>query len=253
MGKEGNIKPKQYLLDCLKINKDELTYYLIDYLRCLINLEFSITKPYINERERQILKRTSIYNEIMAYNLYHRIQYLLTKDGLPITITGNNQTYAIYSDYRFCKLFEFYHGTNKTYKLSYNHISIHEYIETLTTKDEILAYLSELMEKIKNETNPYPEHIMKYTASLWEDIHKQLIENYEDAYQQVLDRTPRYGDFAIMALSSEISRIILDEFCLTKADFTEVAPRILTDDYHINTIQMKKLPNIEIRRHLNYF
>jgi len=255
MNCESSIKSKEKLLEQIKINKEDLSFYLQDYLKCLLDLEFSVTKPYINERERLALEFRDIYIEVMAFNLYYRTKAIFETNNYPVGIYGNSQSFSVYTDLtrKMTKVFEFYHGTNHSYHLNYNHLSIYEYIQTLKTKNEILVYLSELIERIRNEKNPYPNRIMKYTSSLWESNHKQIIESYELGYQEVVNRSPTIEDFALAALTQEIKEEFYKEYDLKDDDFEEATPRTLTDDFHINTGMVKRLKDIEIRRDINYF
>ena len=88
---EEKVKTKEELLELLNKYKVILKNEMIDYLKSLINLEFSIMRNYINSSERQALSELEIYKNIAIYNIYNRAMNLFNKEQNKFCIVGNNQ------------------------------------------------------------------------------------------------------------------------------------------------------------------
>lgn len=79
---------KQELIDSLNKEKLVLSGRITDYLKSLLELEFSVLKKEITDEERNILAEYTIYKRIAAYNIYNRALNILKKSPIELDITG---------------------------------------------------------------------------------------------------------------------------------------------------------------------
>lgn len=104
-----NIKPKEYLLSELDNYKNSISPNLFIYLYNLINLNISALEDKINTIEEVLFKNTSLYRDVVAYNIYnYAFNYYLNNPDLRIDDQINN--IKLYRDNY--KLFDFYHDDN---------------------------------------------------------------------------------------------------------------------------------------------
>ena len=113
----------------IKLNKDDLSSFYLDYLKCLVDLEFSVLREYINERERGILQRSNIYWKVSLYNLLHRTLYLIKKNA-KVEVYQTERGFSVLScdTEKMHKVFEFYHVYDEKFKLNYCHLSLFQLV-----------------------------------------------------------------------------------------------------------------------------
>lgn len=73
------LESKARLKQILYTNKDRFTKEIFDYLNSLLELEFAVTKDYINSKTRIELSQDETYYQVSLYNIYHLIDNLLTR------------------------------------------------------------------------------------------------------------------------------------------------------------------------------
>lgn len=73
------LESKTRLKQILYTNKDKFTKEIFDYLNSLLELEFAVTKDYINSKTRIELSQDETYYQVALYNIYHLIDNLLTR------------------------------------------------------------------------------------------------------------------------------------------------------------------------------
>ena len=73
------LESKSRLKQILYTNKDKFTKEIFDYLNSLLELEFAVTKDYINSKTRIELSQDETYYQVALYNIYHLIDNLLTR------------------------------------------------------------------------------------------------------------------------------------------------------------------------------
>ena len=73
------LESKARLKQILYTNKDKFTKEIFDYLNSLLELEFAVTKDYINSKTRIELSQDETYYQVALYNIYHLIDNLLTR------------------------------------------------------------------------------------------------------------------------------------------------------------------------------
>ena len=77
LNKEFFINNKEDLLNLLKVYQYELTDVQMDYLKSVINLEFSVIRDYISDSDRIALSEYEIYDIAALYNIYNRMLKIL--------------------------------------------------------------------------------------------------------------------------------------------------------------------------------
>ena len=79
------LESKSRLKQILYTNKDKFTKEIFDYLNSLLELEFAVTKDYINSKTRIELSQDEIYYQVALYNIYHlNFSKIISKDFLKI-------------------------------------------------------------------------------------------------------------------------------------------------------------------------
>ena len=73
------LESKSRLKQILYTNKDKFSKEIFDYLNSLLELEFAVTKDYINSKTRIELSQDETYYQVALYNIYHLIDNLLTR------------------------------------------------------------------------------------------------------------------------------------------------------------------------------
>lgn len=73
------LESKSRLKQIIYTNKDKFTKEIFDYLNSLLELEFAVTKDYINSKTRIELSQDETYYQVALYNIYHLIDNLLTR------------------------------------------------------------------------------------------------------------------------------------------------------------------------------
>lgn len=71
------LESKSRLKQIIYTNKDKFTKEIFDYLNSLLELEFAVTKDYINSKTRIELSQDEIYYQVALYNIYHLIDIYL--------------------------------------------------------------------------------------------------------------------------------------------------------------------------------
>jgi len=74
------VSSREELLDSLNKYRKILSCDIFDYLKSLIELEFSVIRNYIYEEDREVLSELSIYRKVAIYNIYYRIVELFKRD-----------------------------------------------------------------------------------------------------------------------------------------------------------------------------
>lgn len=249
------IKSKEVLLNEICENKDEISSYLRDYLKCLLDLEFNPIREYINSKDRSILELTNIYNDVFLYNLFYRMKWLLDTNGLPLAVYNSKNGFDVY-DYEMkknVKLFEFFHMNNPMYKIFFVHLNLNQYVQTIS-KQEVLDKLESIITQLKSEKNPYPHVIMPYMSNFWEVWHQKIIDSYEEGYLSICNypATISSDESKVVEVTEKIYEALMNEFDISQDDFSVQLKKELTEDYCLSETIVKDFPKLSLRNTIKY-
>ena len=75
----NRINTKEELVKLLKSYEDILSIQMVDYLKSLIDLEFSVVRDNISDKDRVVLSELHIYRRVSMYNSCHMKIYIFNK------------------------------------------------------------------------------------------------------------------------------------------------------------------------------
>ena len=270
--KHNRICSSEELNEILKQYKGILNKSTIDYLKSLINLEFSVIKDYIGNNERNALSELEIYKKIAIYNIYNRALNIIRQTGFELDIDNDNlECLSIFGliGEKNVRLFDFNYGERpigfetkipKGYKnLNVGTISLYETLENEELKKAELLKIMNKLEKLYDQKNPYSscQGICGGHDSIWDFEHFKKIQEYERRFNQ-LDSKKGLDDDDKKEI--EMTKIVygalLEDYGLTSESFSEEKKPLTLLSYDNSTELEKKLvknlPNIKIENNIKY-
>ena len=233
------VEDKEVLKSLLKRYEDTLNKPTLEYLNCLIELEFSVVKDNISSTKKENLIELELYRRIAIYNIYNRVLNLL-RSHEDLDIQSNSAGYeGVYvfkklNDDSIVELFNFDYDINR------NRVGEIEFYETREETEEErntkINYVKGAIERISHETSHDDKNI--------EDIQLDRIRRIEH-YKRMLSELEKEKVLTdIDRLKIETSKyyleLLLNEFGLTKED--------LKDD----KVLVKRLPRLTIKNNIRY-
>lgn len=85
----NKVNTREELLELLKEYRGILSNPMQDYLNSLIELEFSVIRDYIKDKDREVLAELEIYKKVAIYNIYNRALNLFKMQDMQLSISGN--------------------------------------------------------------------------------------------------------------------------------------------------------------------
>ena len=241
--KFDNVKTKEEMIEELKGYKAFLSSYYYDYLRSLIELQFSIFNKNISEEEKKRLSELDIYREIAKFNIYNQAIDLVKDEDA--TFNGNEQKYEgliIYVDDN--RVFDFSYRAKYCDPKSiegYKRIDVGtiSLFQTLDSRSSFEEEVSKLKEKILEEENAKcPSNIVDYIT--WKSNHEERLSNLKMQLEDLLEDSNYQED----QKRSEASNRIRDKFMeLYGISEDELIPDSQEHESS-NTRKIKKIPGI---------
>ena len=207
--------------------KDILQPSMMEYLNSLINLEFSVVKSEINEKERNALSNLPIYDQIAIYNIYQRAISLFKESQRNVEVEGNDEhlegiiVYSKEKDSR--RLFEYeYIGKNIP---DCGAIRIFQYGVSRKRKEE---EIERLREKLKYTTMGSLRPNVNAMGETLCGANSLAISNYEWKVKNIKERIDELkkklyssssDDKKIVTVSREFTRLLLEDYGLKPEDF----------------------------------
>lgn len=275
----NKVNTKEELIELLKGYEGILTEPMLNYLNSLIELEFSVIREYIEEKERQALSELEVYKRIAIYNIYNRTQNLLSKKNSEFIISGNNDgreglhvsTKLIE---RNIKLFDFIYkevhsngyNTNKIpdgYKtMNIGDISLYQTFESKELREAELDRVMRILERLYDERNPYPSYpgVIGGPGSNWIFDHARKIREYEEKFKQ-LDSKKELNDEdkREIEITGQIHDLLLEDFDLSKESFVDESNQPFVnfanlgkEKTELKKTLVKRMPNLTIRDNIKY-
>ncbi len=270
----NKINTKEELINLLKNYNGILNNSMTDYLNSLVNLEFSVIRDYISDKDRTALSELEVYKRIAMYNIYNRALNIFKQSNTGITMSGNNDgiegldVYTLLNEKR-CRLFDFDYQEEpigfkskipngyKTMRIG--DISLFQTIESKEQREaELMRVISEL-HKLYDQKNPYrsKSHTYGGSAPHWSFEHDKKIKAFEEKFN-LLDSKKELtdDDKREIKVTGIFHELLLEDYGLTNKDFEDENNKHTLEFYEEkNELQknfVKRMPNIKINNNIKY-
>lgn len=268
----NKVKTKKQLLELLKEYKGILTETMLDYLKSLINLDFSVIREYISDSDRKALAELEIYKKVAIYNIYKRTQNLFNKQDGEFIIYGNNEgneglSVSTKLSDRIVKLFDFDYKEMHSYiderpkvpcgfkTLNIGEISLFQTCESKELIEAELDRVRKKLEILRSERNPYMSQpgIIGGPSSTWAFNHGRKVQEYKDKLEQ-LDSLKELSDEdkKEIEITGQIHDLLLEDFGLTNESFTDQSSNHEKDKTNLSKTLVRRMTNLTIKNHTKY-
>ena len=272
---QNKVKTKEKLLELLNGYKGILTKTILDYLKSLIELEFSVIREYISDSDRKALAELDLYKQVAIYNIYNGVQKLINQQKGEFIIYGNNKVKHLIISTRLndrdIKLFDFDYkelhsdGWNipkvpsgfKTLKIG--DISLFQSIENKELREAELDRVMKILQILYDKRNPYSSSrgLIGGPGADWLFEHEMEIEKYEKLFNK-LDSKKELNDEdkKEIEITNQIHDLLLEEFGLTNESFVDennqTFANLSKDKTNLKKTLVKKMPNLTITNNISY-
>ncbi len=268
----NKVKTKKQLLELLNEYKGILTETMLDYLKSLINLDFSVIREYISDSDRKVLAELEIYKKVAIYNIYKRAQDLFNKQDGEFIIYGNNRgneglSVSTKLSDRNVKLFDFDYKETHSYigdrpkvpcgfkTLNIGEISLFQTCESKELREVELDRVRKKLEMLRSERNPYMSQpgVIGGPGSTWEFNHGRKVQEYKEKLEQ-LDSLKELSDEdkKEIEITRQIHDLLLEDFGLTNESFMDQSDNCEKDKTNLNKTLVRRMPNLTITNHIKY-
>lgn len=272
---QNKVKTKEELLELLNGYKGILTKNILDYLKSLIELEFSVIREYISDSDRKALAELDLYKQVAIYNIYNGVQKLINQQKGEFIIYGNNKVKHLIISTRLndrdIKLFDFDYkelhsdGWNissvpsgfKTLKIG--DVSLFQTIENKELREAELDRVMKILQILYDKRNPYSSSnsVIGGPGATWLFEHEMEIEKYEKLFNK-LDSKKELNDEdkKEIEITNQIHDLLLEEFGLTNESFVDENNQTFAnlgkDKTNLKKTLVKKMPNLTITNNISY-
>lgn len=259
----NKVNLKGELIELLKNYEGVLSTPMIDYLNSLIELEFSVVREYIGEKERTSLAELEIYKRIAIYNIYNKALNLFNENKLQVNISGNAEGFASLTasiplnDKRNIEVFDFDYREHNRSKIPNGYktmrigtISLYRTLENQELRQVELERVMNKLEKLWDAHNPYPSRprVAGGPGPQWAYEHAQEIEKYEKRFAE-LDSRKELSDMdkREIELTNQVRSLLLEDYDLTNKSFEEeIKPVLGYQTSGLERTLVKRMPNLTI-------
>lgn len=260
------INTKEELIELLNRYKGILSYSMISYLNSLIQLEFSVVRDYIEEKDRESLAELELYKKVAIYNIYNRALTLLKDKKIKYSFLDDEDGYEKLTIFihivekKPINVFDFdykeFHSDNwsltkipagyKTMKIGT--ISLYQTLVNETLREKELNRVRNNLEKLY------------YNRAKFQDLEQscqyvQEIERYEKIFAELKKRKDLNDcEKREIEMTNKIHDLLLKDYGLTNQSFEEEKNPIFYDNEPtlLQRTLIKKQPNLSIINHIKY-
>lgn len=232
--KKDRLYTKEELIELLKQYKKVLSSYSYDYLKSLIELDFSVIKNEIDSNDRLLLSKLELYEYIAIYNIYHRVLNLIKKELKELELTANsewNNSLSIFAplSQSKVKLFNFdFDISNKknssSNELIFGKIDLFQTIWSSEKRDQEMDRVLKKLESLYDSENPhgYKPHHFGGPAANWNHQKYQKIKEYENLFKKLDSKSVLTADDEkIIEFTNKYCELFLNDFGLTMDSFID--------------------------------
>lgn len=236
------------LSNWIKQYESILTPAMIEYLNSLINLEFSVVKDYISEKDRILLSELSIYDKVAIFNIYNRALNLFKRSDDRIQVQDNNEHVAginvFTNEDPRQRLFEYdYNGTKSIKVPPCGKVVITQYLNgEEEKKKEIERYKRKISLSSPGDLGPSKDiegndlvganslRVLNYITEL---------EASREQLRKLIASELTEEDSKRIELSNEFHDLLLEDYGLTEDDFKPMFKDSINNI--VNKTEVKKL------------
>lgn len=267
------LKQQKELQEILNNYKGRISKDLINYLESLIQLEISVVKDEITEKDRLFLSELAIYRYIAIYNIYNKNLNIIKSTGLPLIIKGQDSyndsldINALLDNNIQKRIFSFDYNSSSfnqnkipTYYNNRNigQITIYETLESQAQRVKELDRIIEELELAYDDKGPLSAPgYYSGPRTQWFYEHTRKIDKLEQRFTE-LDSKKELSNLEKQEIevTNYISKMLLDDMGLTELDFEEVEYDPFRDynkeQTELEKTKVKKLPNLVITKKTKY-
>lgn len=262
---------KEELLELLKKYKNVLNKQMSEYLKSLIELEFSVIRNYINESDRNILSNLEIYEKAAIYNIYNRALNIFNNennDSIDIKECGEQLDIQFKLENEMIKIFNFDYS-KRLKKLSLiniqrNHVdkkivtvSLYSTIESKENIKKELENISWELNRLCNMQNPYinrnPYNTIGGPEAKWKLEHDKRLEYYRKRKEKLRSKLHLSDiDKKEIEITKKYNDLLLEDYGLTNSDFIDDDNDKLKEKSNIEKRLIKKISNIDVINNIKY-
>lgn len=268
----NKVNTREELLELLKSYRGILSNPMQDYLNSLIELEFSVIRDYIKDKDREVLAELEIYKKVAIYNIYNRALNLFKKQDMQFSISGNENVFesldvSTQLNDKNVRLFHFNYSEKRSlndkipdeYKtMRIGTVNLYQTLENKELREKELNRVMNKLEMLYDAHNPYPSSRKKIggPSQQWRYEHSLKIAEYErlftelDSKRELTDEDKRE-----IEITNEIYNLLLEDYGLTNESFEEVRnrPKFGFESYsNLQKTLVKRQPNLTITTGIKY-
>ena len=268
----NRVNTREELLELLKEYRGILSNPMQEYLNSLIELEFSVIRDYIKDKDREVLAELEVYKKVAIYNIYNRALNLFKMQDMQLSISGNENGFESLDistsiNDKNVRLFHFNYSENRSlndkipdeYKtMRIGTVNLYQTLESKELREKELNRVMNKLEMLYDAHNPYPSSRKKIggPSQHWSREHSFEIAEYEklftelDSKKELTDEDKRE-----IEITNEIYNLLLEDYGLTKESFEEVRnrPKFGFESYsNLQKTLVKRQPNLTITTGIKY-
>lgn len=258
------INNKEDLLNLLKVYQYELTDVQMDYLKSVINLEFSVIRDYISDSDRLALSEYEIYDIAALYNIYNRILKIL-KSHDEVNIFNEDDFYVstnLFNNSKGIILGIVYNYPKDTIYKKIKYIYLNPIIEDSKYYEEARDILYKKISELDRENYSYSSQT-KHNSEAKDYWLRQKKEKIEICYKKIADLQKRIklnikNKYELTVINGIIYQIMIDyglDFDSFKDESTDLIINSNIENTWIEKTETKIIPGknkIKIYNNIKY-
>jgi len=250
------VSTKEELKELLEKYKLVINNYMIDYLKCLIDLEVPVTKEYITDIERNVLAELEIYRKASIYNICNFSKKVLKEyeDNYYVETIDEYGTLRFRLDGVNVLGFDYRNSNNKK---DIGILSLYQNVQKdELTRHQLITAMQLKLDELYSQENPFPvgTDICEGPGDYWEKVHSIGIRNYEELLNELksLNELTEQGKKSIK-ISKEFHDSFFAMFGLEKDSFSQEPEKPF--ELGISCLEktlVKKMPLLRINDYIKY-
>ena len=239
-----------------------------EYLDSLIELEFSVIRDYISDKDRKVLSELELYRKVLIYNIYNRALKIFKESERNLEISGSDdgieglRVYANIGE-NSVKLFDFDYR-NREIRKPGDEIKIPNTLELSifqslddeeVRKEEVNRILRDL-QYLYEEDNPYRFQASpaKFGGpdSRWAIAHSDKIHDYETKFKELEGKVLSEEEKLEVEITNEFYDLMLDDYGLDGRSFRNLKHPSSYGRTKLEKTLVKRMPGVNINREIKY-
>ncbi len=260
---------KEELLKNLVEYKGILNTEIIDYLNSIIELDFSVIKKNISDKDRKVLEQLEIYKQASIYNVYNRAINVISNKGIspvvskfPIIVPKKVEV-SIPGKFKNIKIFSLDNNLSDKideYKVSkIFDINLYQTLEGEKVRLEEINRLNNKMDYLKDIISSYSigEDInLESPNTFWLTHVREEILKYKIMVEQ-LQNKKEISDIEKeeIEIRKKYYELLLDDYGLNNDSFSEEENSFINieeSNSRLNKTLYKRIPGTTIKNNIKY-